>query len=415
MSRNIDIIVCPLRETGPDNLRNGEGGVIELRDGRLLLLYTHFYAGANDFGPGDIRGKISEDGGATWSTPFLVEKNTARCNVGRLALLRLKERYDGNNIHPSCLAHVYEERNQIYKSRLLFKTSVDEGESWSNPVQINDTGTLGRIGQRGDTALVLSSGRIIVPVFARFGGMCASFMYYSDDGGDTWRRSMGEMSVKYKDGDRVASFNNFEEPAVAELRDGRLLCFGRNNTGRIWQAFSSDQGVTWTDPEPTELASSFSPASLKTIPTTGDLLCVWNQVSPEEIVHAFGRMRLSCAVSKDDGKTWECFKNLESLDDRKRIAPPGAEDAADTVSMEFANTARKALVRKMSPCKLPKEFTDRYPRYPGYCWNDYPTVTFTSNGNIVITYGVSDYQLAGLDIGLKLVVRPIEWLYEDKD
>lgn len=411
MGRHIEKVICPLRETGPGNLRNSEGAVIELRDGRLFLAYTHFYADADDWGAGDIRGKLSEDGGETWSAPFLIEPNTARCNVGRLSLLRLSCLHDGLHEQSPYLAHIYVELNSYYTNRMFFKTSIDEGKSWSAPVQINDTGTLGHICQRGDTALVLSTGRILVPVYGMFGGMCASYMYYSDDGGDTWQRSRNEMSVKYKDGDRVASFNNFEEPAVAELRDGKLLCLGRTNTGRLWQAFSEDRGVTWTDPEPTELASSYSPASLKTIPTTGDLVCVWNQAAPEEIPYGFGRMRMSSAVSKDDGKTWECFKNLESLDDQVRIEPPGIEGVTDTQSEEFVIQARKALGGNMPPHKAPKEFTDRYPGYPGYVWNDYPSTAFTSDGHVVIIYGVSDHETAGLPIGLKVVVHPIEWLY----
>ena len=412
MTKSIETIVCPLRETGPGNLRNSEGAVIELRDGRLFLAYTHFYADADDWGAGDIRGKTSADGGETWSEPFLIEPNLARCNVGRLALVRLASRMDGLHEEFPYLAHIYVEMNNFYTNRMFFKTSIDEGRNWSAPVQINDTGTLGHICQRGDTALVLSSGRILVPAYGLFGGMCASFCYYSDDGGEHWLRGQGEMSVKFTDGKHVTGYHNFEEPAVAELRDGRLLCFGRTNTGRLWQAFSSDQGLTWSEPEPTDLASSYSPASLKTIPGTGDLLCVWNQASPGEIRHGFGRMRMSCAVSKDDGETWECFQNLESLDDRARIEPPSVDGVADSVSEEHVKEHRKALASEMPPQQAPTEFTDKYPRWPGYCWNDYPSASFTTDGNVVIIYGASDNEVADLPIGLKLVVRPIDWLYQ---
>ena len=411
MGKHVEKVICPIRETGPGNLRNSEGALIELRDGRLFLAYTHFYADADDWGAGDIRGKTSDDGGETWSEPFLIEPNTARCNVGRLSLLRLPRLHDGLHEQSPYLAHIYVELNSLYMNRMFFKTSIDEGKTWSAPVQINDTGTLAHICQRGDTALVLSTGRILVPSYGMFGGMCASFCYYSDDGGEHWLRSRSEMSLKFTDGKHVTGFHNFEEPAVAELRDGRLLCFGRTNTGRLWQAFSKDQGLTWSDPEPTGLASSYSPASLKTIPTTGDLLCVWNQASPEEIRHGFGRMRMSCAVSKDDAKTWEHFQNLDSLDDRVRIEPPPSDVVSDSVSEEIVIQRRKALAGEMGPQEAPTEFTDKYPRWPGYCWNDYPSTLFASDGHVVIIYGASDNEVGGLPIGLKLVVRPIDWLY----
>ena len=410
MGEHLDMIVCPHFETGPENSRNSEGAMIELADGRLLLAYTHFYAGASDFGAGDIRGKISEDGGQTWGAPFLIEPNSARCNVGRLSLLRLKEGFDGRHKTAAHLAHVYVELNRFYHMRLIFKTSADEGETWSAPTVINDTGMLGHICQRGDTALVLSTGRILVPVYGMFGGMCASFCFYSDDGGDTWQRSLGEISVHFSESGRDFAYADFEEPAVVELRDGRLLCFGRTRLGQSYQSTSEDGGVIWRPAEPTGLASSYSPASLKTIPGTGDILCVWNQVSGQEISDGLARMRMSCAVSKDDGKTWEHFKNLESLDDCGRIAPE--EIAADTQGEMQAIQSRMALKARPTAKDCPDEVKARYPRWgTGYKHVDYASTCFSSEGNVLIQYGV--YAPFGDEpTGQKLVVRPIEWLYE---
>ena len=56
--------------------------------------------------------------------------------------------------------------------------------------------------------------------------------------------------------------------------------------------------------------------------------------------------------------------------------------------------------------------TRRYPRWPGNIHNDYPSIAFTSTGNVIIIYGASDYETAGLTIGLKLVIRPVEWFYQ---
>ncbi len=414
MSHDVDMIVCPLRETGPGNLRNSEGGVVELRDGRLLLAYTHFYTGAHDWSAGDIRGKISDDGGKTWSDPFVIEANSARFNVGRLSLFRLSPHRavdeEVGRAPPSLLAHVYVELNSFYHLRVLFKTSGDEGQTWSTPVQINDTGTLGGICQCGDTALVLSTGRILVPAFALFGKLCASFMYYSDDGGCTWLRNQGEIAIPLMVGGRLFALTHFEEPAVAELRDGTLLCMGRTCLGQLYQSFSKDGGITWTSPKPSGLASSYAPATLKTIPTTGDLLCVWNQASGQEMSDGLGRMRVSCAVSKDDAKSWTHFQNLDSLDDTTHIEPEGG--VTDTVSEFYAIRERTAIEEASTHIEYPEEVTKRYPRWPGYIHNCYPSATFTSDENVVFTYMASDYSTAGMSVGLKLVIRRIEWLYE---
>ena len=404
-----DRVVCPLQETGPGNLRNSEASVAELDDGRLLLAYTHFYTDADDFGAGDIRGKVSDDGGRTWSAPFVVQPNRARRNTGRLSLLMLPPLRSDIKVRPPPLAMVYLNVNNFYDEQLLFTTSVDHGENWADPIPINDTGTLGHICQRGDTVLVLRSGRILAPVYATFGGMCAGFMYYSDNGGSTWHRNRGEISVKLTEDGRTYAYSDFDEPAVAQLRDGRLLCFGRTCFGEQYRSISADDGLTWSPAEPSGLVSSSSPASLKTIPGTGDLLCIWNQPTAQETADGLGRMRLSCAVSRDDGQTWTHFRNLESLDDTVRVEPE--EAAGDTVSERNAVKARRALKARATQAHYPDHVTRRYPRWPGYVNNAYPSATFTSDDRVVITYSASDYGTAGLPVGLKVVVRPVDWLY----
>jgi len=116
----------------------------------------------------------------------------------------------------------------------------------------------------------------------------------------------------------------FDEPSLAETKDGRVLFFARSTVGRIVYAYSNDKGVTWSAVKPTELAASYSPPRLVRVPETGDLLCVWNQVSRAEIRRGFRRSRLSAAISKDSGRSWENFKTLElsgGMEDIDRVPP----------------------------------------------------------------------------------------------
>ena len=114
------------------------------------------------------------------------------------------------------------------------------------------------------------------------------------------------------------------EPTAAQTADGRVLLFARSKTGRLVQSYSNDGGLTWYAAEPTELASSQSPPLLIRLPQTGDLLCIWNQVSGEEIRRGFLRGRLSAAISRDSGLTWGNFRTLElqaGMSDQTRITP----------------------------------------------------------------------------------------------
>ena len=67
-----ETIISP---TSPENPRNGEGAIIPLSDGRLLLGWTHFSGGGRDHSGAEIWGRISNDGGLTWAEPFLLQEN----------------------------------------------------------------------------------------------------------------------------------------------------------------------------------------------------------------------------------------------------------------------------------------------------------------------------------------------------
>ena len=156
--RHIEIIACPEKETGPENLRNSEGSIIELADGRLLMAYSNFTAGAHDFAVSDIRGKTSDDGGATWSAPFLVQPNDARINVMIASLLRLGTHGHGELKKSGALALFYVRHETTYTDRVCFRLSRNEGRDWSEEVCINEVPREGAC-DAGDPALTRGPSR----------------------------------------------------------------------------------------------------------------------------------------------------------------------------------------------------------------------------------------------------------------
>jgi predicted neuraminidase len=80
----------------------------------------------------------------------------------------------------------------------------------------------------------------------------------------------------------------------------------RTQQGGQYKSISEDGGETWSQPVPTALVGSPAPVSISRVPTTGDLLAIWN--------HNPGsgkRNPLTAAISKDEGETWESFRNIE--------------------------------------------------------------------------------------------------------
>ena len=359
------------------------GAVLGLTDGRLMWAW-----GQGRDRPLPLMANFSDDMGKSWTDPQslklgsgedlpgVMDVNLMRLASGAIGLVN-RSRYEKG------------EFEAVHPAEISFSRSDDEGRTWSEPVAINRPG--GREYLLNEVCTVLKDGRIIVPVydytgprpaaanpkvFRRYGEqfntaarstMSSCYVYYSDDQGRNWQRSRNETFVVIEGG--VGGNYAMGEPTVVELKDGRLLMLGRTNIGRFFQSYSEDRGQTWNEPSPAELACPPSPATLKRIPDTGDLLVIWNQLSRWEIMNGLFRHRLTCAVSKDEGQTWELHRNLESLDDTTRIEPTGLETV---------------------PLGKPRQPLDRlrYHRAPGVLRYSYPSCTFV-DGKAIITYGAA--------------------------
>ena len=365
--------------------RNTEADLVELLDGRLLLAWTEFYGGTcGDHDLARISGKTSDDRGRTWSGRFtVVDSEGAWNNCMEPDFQRLPSEE---------LLLFYMHKNSRMDTRVFLRRSKDDGETWSERYPVSyDRGYHCTTNAR---SIRTSSGRLVLPVMLRG----TVFAYVSDDDGQTWRHGLPPITGYQTP--------QFDEPAVAELRNGDLLMFLRNSTGRIWQSISRDGGETWSVAIPTELAASSSPISLRRFPRSGDLLVIWSQASRKDLEYGLIRTRLSCAVSKDEGMTWECFNNFESLDNQTRVEPAelwAPEGIATQVCWD-------------SP--VPQQ---------GYLNCCYPSCTFIGDW-VYVTYFVApeyssedlrEQAATSLDArwqataALKLRVLPVEWFYAE--
>jgi len=235
--------------------------------------------------------------------------------------------------------------------------------------------------------------KILLETHTHIPEMSGSFVCYSDDEGKTWQSSVssqarGFMMGYFKDGH--LGHLTCEEPVVAELKDGRIMCFMRSTCGRILKSYSSDGGKNWVKVQLTELAMSNSPAMLKRLPKTGDLVMVWNQMSADEIKRGYRRGRLTIAISRDDGQTWVHRRNLE------------VSSGCDAKVTWVEPPPLKAMVRGGSgPDEILGEIPDDFRHY------HYPTIFF-SEDKIFINYGVIPAEGNGES---RWRVFPIVWLY----
>ena len=349
--------------------------------------------------------RTSCDRGRTWDEAKPLADTQGQPVAGhRASLCRLKSGRLG-------LVYNAETRRPGRDGILCFRASDDEGKCWSERTIIDP----GAAVMRNGTMRVLESGRVVCPVFSWMSSLatgeseypgaslCWSWTHFSDDEGESWQRSVNEIYVPQPGDDLQGAFD-FEEPALEVLKDGRLLMFGRTRLGRIYQSLSADQGESWSKPEPTLLASNYTPPHLWRIPQTGDLLCIWNQADANEMWAGYHRFRLSSAVSTNEGATWQHYRNLESRDDACYV-PPGPIMVYRQGSYGYAEPVD----------------TGRYHRSDSGSRICYPA-TAAMGDEVLVCY---DYGFASNRVdargnkqpsghGTKLRALPVTWFYESK-
>lgn len=280
------------------NPRNSEGDFISLKDGRLLFVYTHFTEGSGDNAGAFLAGRYSDDDGTTWTTEDeIILGNEGGMNIMSVSLFRLSDErvalfYLRKNSESDCIPYI--------------RTSSDEAKSWSEATRcIPDDGYFV---VNNDRVVRLKSGRLIFPTSlhktpdsetSRIGKIRC---YFSDDEGETWSR--GEDAQNPENA-------TTQEPGIIELKDGKLMLFCRTESGTQFISYSSDSGDSWSTLKPSNIKSPLSPASIERIPKTGDLLLVWNN-NYKPIRDGGKRTPFNLAISKDEGKSWDKIKTLES-------------------------------------------------------------------------------------------------------
>lgn len=167
----------------------------------------------------------------------------------------------------------------------------------------------------------------------------ACFSYYSDDDGLSWHKSALVTTPDHKGGglhQGIRWNHGAAEPSIVELKDGRLWMLIRTSQDKYYQSFSSDGGENWEQSTPSPFYGTITMptvgrlsdgrllfmGSMSTpLPEVGNTDGVWEDVfTNRTVVHA--------AISADEGKTWQGFRELY-LDDRRDAADFGSVSGID--------------------------------------------------------------------------------------
>jgi predicted neuraminidase len=195
-----------------------------------------------------------------------------------------------------------------------------ENPTWTKPVRFADGCTLNKptVLKNGDWLLPVSlwtrdriGPAVLKEAHKDLDSIRMANVFVSTDQGATWTRRGG---VAYPETD-------FDEHMIVERKDGSLWMLARTKKG-ISESVSSDQGRTWSAPQPSEIQNVSARFFIRRL-ASGKLLLVKN--GPLN-VRLPGRTNLKAFLSEDDGKTWG--KGL-LIDDRAAVSYPDGFQAPD--------------------------------------------------------------------------------------
>ena len=334
--------------TFPEN----EADVVRLPDDTLKVFYNQ----RNEY----VGSLTSRDHGKTWSEPqkeFAVSGKTAHAMqvlldpAGELHVFYLVIVGTGRKLNVDLFLDLWQ------------CSTVDGRERWSEPRQVYH-GAIGAL--RG--LVQMKSGRIVLPFSTAAAGRppgppTGNFYttaIVSDDLGKTWVESKAELTSPCTEGYNGGNYGAVE-PTIIQLKDGRLWMLIRTQTGKLYESYSSD-GLIWSTAAPSQFYSSNSPAMFRRL-DDGRLFLAWNnaQIQPRvdgQGVYS-GRDALHAAISADDGKTWQGFREVyrdptrhessELRNDRATAYPDAVQTADGMIVLVTGQGEKRRAIVRLSP------------------------------------------------------------------
>ena len=298
--------------------------IVKAPNGDLLAIGEGRVRHAGDFGNIDLVMKRSSDNGNTWSSlEVIVDADSLQAGNPAPVVDRLDPAYPQGRIflfYNTGNNHENEVRKAKGSRQVWYITSIDQGRSWSAPVNI--TGQVHRQGAPDDWRSYANTpghglqlekgayrGRLYIAANHSAGEPLPAFNdyrahgFYSDDHGKSFRLS------------ESVSIPGSNESTAAELSDDRLLLNSRNQAGdkrlRIISS-SRNSGQQWD--------SSYFDQQLIDPVCQGSLLNIgWFRgramLAFSNLASRTYRDSLTLRISKDEGKTWSTWLLIDHQPD----------------------------------------------------------------------------------------------------
>ncbi|WP_057935614.1 sialidase family protein [Algoriphagus resistens] len=193
----------------------------------------------------------------------------------------------------------------------LYKTSDDDGKSWSEAIQIPP----GMLGPVKNKPVLLADGTLLHPSSFETNGVWSMHVETTTSDIQNWKKTEIDNG----------SFHAIQ-PTVLSYPNGKLQMLARTQEGVIGMTWSSDGGKSWTTVEATELVNNNSGIDGVSL-ANGYQLLVCNPIKK-------GRNKLSLFGSSD-GINWEELVKLEDENDGEFSYPAIIQAKDGTVYISY--------------------------------------------------------------------------------
>jgi len=184
------------------------------------------------------------------------------------------------------------------EAQIFTRTSADAGQTWTAAkVAFSKAGSFDR------EPLVVADGQWLFPIYytPKSDAENYSAVEISHDKGQSWREC------------QVPGSNGLVQPDVVELSPRRLKAFLRSRFADWVYTSNSQDGCTWTTPEPTQIPNNNSSIQVTRL-RDGHLLMAFNNIQATTTRGKpldTARWPLSVALSTDEGRTWPWVRDVD--------------------------------------------------------------------------------------------------------
>ena len=279
----IPFVVVPTDGT-PFYSHNHQPAVTYCDNGDLLAIW--FTTSAENGREMEVVASRLRQGASAWEPASTFFKVPDR-NMTGSSLLHLS---DGTLLHMNGVANSGDWQNLA----LCARRSTDNGATWSDPVLVEPQHAVRHQVIAGP--IILSNGSIAQLCDGTADGSGPTSFHLSTDNGLTWADQWDGQNSFFIDGETGSSIAGIHA-GIVELKDGRLLAFGRGTniarSNKTPRSISSDKGRTWT----------YGVSDWPLIGSGQRQVLLRLQEGPI-LFASFGDNGLFLTLSDDEGETW---------------------------------------------------------------------------------------------------------------